>query len=133
MGAKMNQPLSDALLANFANANRLKTSRDSDGTLIVPGKFGQLCQYDHHSLAVVVIPSMLRKNYWGATRNKFEKLGFVITQDGDCEGAAVFSPDNREQAKAAIRAAGAIRKRRVSPEQLNRQITWLKAAAGRAF
>lgn len=129
----MNQPASDALLAKFANINCLKMSRDKDGTLIAPGKFGHVYQYDHHSLAVVVIPSITRKNYWGATRKRLAKLGFAITQDGDCEGAAIFDPNNREQAKDAIRAAGIVRKRRVSPEQLNRQISWLRASAGRAL
>src|SRR5262249_43354914 len=126
-------PSDDQLLQQFSATKRLRTRVDVDGTLIIPGRLGHIYQNDHHILAVVVIPTTVRKNYWGTTRNKLEKLGFVISQDGDCEGAAAFDPDNSAQSKAAIRAAGITRKRRVSPEQLNRQITWLRATAGRAL
>lgn len=117
----------------FASRHRLKWRVDEDGTKILPGKLGHICEFDHHSLAVVVVPATLRKNYWGITRKKLAALGFTILQDGDCEGAAVFDPENPAQSNAAIRAAGISRKRRVSPQQLNRQIMWLRAAAGRAL
>jgi hypothetical protein len=128
------QPLSDnQLLQQFSVAKGLKTRVDVDGTLIIPGRLGHIYQYDHHTLAVVVIPSTPRKNYWGITRKKLLNLGFTIVQDGDCEGAAVFDPSKPEQAKAAIGAARICRKRRVSPSQVHRQITWLRVAAGRAL
>ena len=62
----MRQPLSDnQLLQQFSVAKGLKTRVDVDGTLIIPGRLGHIYQYDHHTLAVVVIPSTPRKNYWG--------------------------------------------------------------------
>ena len=127
----MNPSLPDnQLLQRFASTARVKTRMDADGTLIVPGKFGNIYQYDEGRLAVMVIPVRVRKNYWGITRNRLVDLGCVVTQNGDCEGAAAFNPQNQEQAKAAIRAAGISRKRQLSPAQINRQITWLRATAG---
>ena len=117
----------------FATRHRLKPQVDEDGTWIIPGKYGHIYKYDDHSLAIMVVPFTLRKNYWGITRNRLANLGFTIIQDGDCEGAAAFDPDKLEQAKAAIHVAGIFRRRRVSPSQVNRQITWLRAAAGRAL
>src|SRR5580704_1362788 len=102
------------LLQYFASTERVKTRLDTDSTLIIPGKFGHIYGYDERSLAVIVIPVRVRKNYWGITRNRLADLGFVVAQNGDCEGAAVFNPNNREQAKAAIRAADISRKRRLS-------------------
>jgi hypothetical protein len=121
------------LLKDFASTERLRTRIDADGTLIIPGKFGNIYEFDNRSLAVMVIPVRVRKNYWAITRNKLVDLGLVMTQNGDCEGAAVFDSSNREQAKAAIQAAGISRKRQLSPAQINRQITWLRTAAGVAL
>ena len=121
------------LLQQFSTTKGLKTRVDVDGTLIIPGKLGHIYEYDHHTLAVVVVPSSPRKNYWGITRKKLANLGFTIIQDGDCEGAAAFDPSKPEQVKVAIGAARIFRKRRVAPSQIGRQITWLRAAAGRAL
>jgi len=54
------------------------------------------------------------------------KLGFVVVQDGDYEGTATFDPSARDQSKAAIKAAGISRKRRLSPSQINRQLERLR-------
>ena len=130
----MRQHLSaDNLLQSFAHGQRLKTRVDSDGTFIIPGKFGHLYQHDEQSLAVLVMSSHQRTRYWSAIRRKFATLGFKLTQDGDREGAALFAPGNPEQARAAIKAAGIKRKRQLSPSQINRQISWLRAPAGRAL
>jgi hypothetical protein len=117
----------------FAQTNRLKTKIDGDGTLIIPGKLGHIYQYDHWNLGVMVVPRTLRVKYWGVTRRKLLALGFAVVQYGDCEGAALFDPANAEQARAAIRVAGIKRKRQLSPAQVNRQLAWLRASAGRAL
>lgn len=122
----------DSLTA-FAGRHGLKVRVDEDGTKIIPGKFGQIYEYGDGRLAVMVIPKPPRKNYWGGTQNRLAKLGFVIVQNGDCEGAALFDPTNSNQAKAAIKAAGTRRKRQLSPAQVGRQISWLRASAGRAL
>jgi len=118
------------LLKDFSARERLKTRIDADGTLIAPGKIGHIYEYDDHHLGVMVMPSTPRKNYWGVTRAKLLSLGCVVLQDGDFEGAAYFDPSNAEQSKAAIKAARVCRKRRLSSAQIERQISWLRAAAG---
>jgi len=127
------KPPSDPVVQHFAQTNRRKTKIDADGTLIIPGKLGHIYQYDHHRLGVVVIPRIPRMKYWGLTRRRLLALWFTIVQDGDAEGAAVFGPANAEQVRAAIKAAGITRKRQLSPAQVNRQLAWLRASAGRAF
>src|SRR5215469_3819092 len=101
--------------------------------LIVPGKHGHIYQHDAQGLAVLVMPLQLRARFWNLTRRRLTSLGFELIQDGDCEGAAIFAPCNPEQARAAIKAAGIKRKRRISPAQVNRQLTWLRASAGGAL
>jgi len=127
------KPPSDPVVQCFAQTNRLKTKIDTDGALIIPGKLGHIYQYDENRLGVMVMPANSRVRYWNITRRRLAKLGFSIVQSGDCEGAAVFSPSHQEQARAAIRAAGIKRKRQLSPAQINRQISWLRASAGRAL
>jgi hypothetical protein len=126
-------PIELGLIIVFATRHRLKCRVDGDGTQVIPGKFGQVYECGNGQLAVMVMPRPPRKNYWAIKRNKLAALGCTVLQDGECEGTAAFDPDNPAQSKAAIRAAGITRKRRISPDQLNRQITWLLAAAGRAL
>ena len=127
------KPPSDPVMRRFAQTNRLKTKIDTDGTLIIPGKLGHIYQYDHQSLGVIVLPRTPRAKHWGYTRRNLLALGFTVAQDGDREGTAVFDPASKEQARAAIRAAGIKRKRQLSPAQVNRQLEWLRASAGRAL
>lgn len=132
--ATLKDPASEGQLPRyFASTQRLKVRLDADGTLIVPGKFGRIYEYDHCSLGVMILPVPPRKNYWGVTRNKLRTLGFLIAQNGDREGSALFDSGNADQAKEAIRVAGVKRKWRISPEQRGRQIGWLRATAGRAL
>src|SRR5215472_11291335 len=127
------KPPSYPVVQRFAQTNGLRTKIDADGTLIIPGKLGHIYQYDHHRLGVVVVPRIPRIKYWGLTRRKLLALWFTVVQDGDGEGAAVFDPANAEQVRAAIRVAGITRKRQLSPAQVNRQLAWLRASAGRAL
>ena len=127
------QPSSKNLIHSFARLHRLRTRLDTDGTLIILGKLGHIYQYDDHRLAVLITPPVARVRYWNATRGRLSSLGFTIVQNGACEGAAVFFSSDPEQARAAIRAAGIKRKRQLSPAQIDRQISWLRASAGRAL
>ena len=126
-------PSSQSLIQSFARLHRLKTRLDTDATLIIQGRLGHIYQYDEHRLAVLVISPVCQGRYWNATRGRLSSLGFTIVQNGDCEGAAVFSPGDPAQAGAAIKAAGVKRKRQLSPAQIDRQISWLRASAGRAL
>lgn len=61
------------IVQSFANRHRLKIRVDEDGTRIIPGKLGQIYEYDDAQLAVMVMPVLYRKNYWGSKRNKLIK------------------------------------------------------------
>jgi len=116
----------------FADRHRLKTRFDAE-TRFIPGKLGQIYEYGAGRLAVTVMPITPRKNLWGRTRNRLKKLGFVVVQDGDYEGTATFDPSDRDQSRAAIKAAGISRKRRLSPSQINRQLERLRGSGGEAL
>src|SRR5271157_415044 len=121
------------VIERFASRNRLKTRVDvEDGTKIIPGKYGHVYEFGDGRLGVMVMPDPPRRQYWGFIRTVLLKLGFVVLQNGDGEGAATFNANNPEQAKAAVRAARIKRKRQISPEQRERQIARLRASAGRA-
>jgi len=114
----------------FAIRHRLKGRVDEDGTWIIPGKYGHIFEFDTGQLAVMVIPDPPRKNYWTFSRTKLLKAGFVLLQNGDSEGSAMFSTDDAEQGKLAIQVSGVKRKRRVSPQQREKQMAWLRTSAG---
>jgi hypothetical protein len=103
-------------IQNIASRYRLKTRVDEDGTKIIPGKFGHLYLGDYGVLGVMVMPVPPRRHYWGHVRKRMLRAGFVIVQDGDDEGAATCCPTNPQQIEIAIRAAGVVRRRRVSRE-----------------
>ena len=119
-------------LSALARANRLHTKISEDATKIIPGKLGHIFKHDEGVLGVLVMPEPPRRQYWGCTRTALLKAGLSITQDGDQEGAATFDPDNPEQVKLAIRAAGIRRKRAVSPERKQQLIHLLQTRRGRA-
>jgi hypothetical protein len=112
----------------FANRYRLNLRADADGTKIIPGKMGQIYEYDGDVLAVLVMPSPPRQRYWGCARLALQTSGLVVVQDGDGEGAATFDPFDSNQVKAAFQAAGLKRKRQLSPEQRKRRIAFLRRA-----
>lgn len=121
-------------IQSFADKHRLKTRIGvTDGCKIIPGKLGHIYEYSSDLLGVMVMPDPPRKRYWGCVRATLLKAGCALVQDGDGEGAAIFDPKNPRQARAAIRAASAKRKRELAPEQRERQIARLRASAGGAL
>ena len=54
---------------------------------------------------------------WGYRMKMLQSAGVTIILDGDGEGLAQFDPTDKIQAKAAIKAVGAYRKRQMTEEQ----------------
>jgi hypothetical protein len=116
-------------LESFASKHRLKMRRnaDDDNEPCVTGKNGQIYEYSEVKLAVSFAPG-LDKNHrgigrwtpkaWGNLRRKAVALGMSIRQNGDSEGAISFDPENRDQAKLAIKIARARQKKQLSPDRL---------------
>jgi len=114
----------------FATLLGLKVRVDEDGTKIIPGRHGHIYQYDDNLLGVMVMPDPPRKRYWGCARTALLKAGFTLVQDGDGEGAAIFDPENPNQARPAIRVAGIKRKRRLPPAQRKQRIAYFPPRSG---
>ena len=110
--------LDTRLLEEFARKHRLTTKRDSDESLIITGRNGNIFQFDEEKLGVVVQPGANNPRAWNTARRAFERAGMTITQDGDCEGVATFDPKSSEQAKLAMQYANVKPKKVAMPAQL---------------
>lgn len=106
-------------IQTFADKHRLRTRIDTDGTKIIPGRVGHIYEYDDDLLGVMVMPDPPRVQYWGFARRNLKAVGCTVVQNGDGEGAATFDPENKQQAKLAIKVARIKRKRIMSEAQLD--------------
>lgn len=109
----------EELIHAFAEHNRLRTSRESDGTTVIRGQAGcQLYEYGEGELGLLVFSERhnRRPRRWAAIRKKCLATGMTLRQNGDEEGAFSFDPNNRQQSRLAIKIAGARPKRQLSPE-----------------
>src|SRR5271157_2821810 len=105
----------------FAEKYRVRLKKDECGDAVVPGKdhTGERGEFSvslrrprrKHSLyfqshifdgyandQLGVYLAFESKKKWGNARRKMEAAGFVIRQDGDTEGIAMFDPANHRQA-----------------------------------
>jgi hypothetical protein len=128
-------------LATFAEQHKLKAKKDDCGTAIIPGKHGELYQYNDTELGVMFMPPHTEAEPWGRwcpkTWGNFKRTasaaGMTLLQDGDSEGCLSFDPNNREQAKLAIRIAKVRPKRQRSPEQVARFVAAVQDARLKAL
>ena len=90
---------------------KLKRSQDDDGALLINGKSGQIYEYSDSELRVSFTPG-LDKDRRGVA------AGMILRQNGDSDGSLSFDPENREQAKLAIKIAGVKVKRQATLAQL---------------
>ena len=105
----------EATIREFAEHQHLKLRQDECGDLFIPGKFGQVFQYDSDRLAVMFLGSTKRK--WNAFRRKLEAAAFEVMQDVGTEGSALFDPSNPKQCRIAIRIIRAKPRRILSAAQ----------------
>jgi hypothetical protein len=107
-------------ITEFATRYRLKMTKDDRGDPVIPGRIGtsNIYEYAHDALGVVFVGAEPpRTNLWNKFKAACLAAGMSLRQSGDAEGAFTFDPNNREQAKVAIRGIRARAKRQVSPEQ----------------
>lgn len=102
-------------IEDFAAKHKIRIKRDEEGETIVAAKHGQIYGYSRHKFGALFL--MRTERQWNKRRRECEAVGMETIQDGDCEGTLLFDPENRDQARTAIRAVGAYRKRQLSPEQ----------------
>ena len=121
----------------FADKYRVKVQRDTCNDAVIFGK--QFCkdmldEYRSHvfdcedgkHFGVCLMFSSPKK--WGHARRKLEAVKFTICQNGDTEGIGLFNPDNKQQAKLALKLAGVKTRRELPPERREALIQTLAAA-----
>jgi|SRR5215469_3581789 len=109
----------EELIHAFAEQNRLRTSREPDGTTVIRGQAGcHLYQYDEREIGLLIFSEGqdAHPRRWTAIRKKCLAAGMTLRQNGDDEGALSFDPNSRQQSRLAIKLAGARPKRQLSPE-----------------
>lgn len=110
----------EEIITAFAKRNRLRASRDADGTTAIHGRAGcHLYEYSDFELGLMILSGAedARPRRWAAIRKKCLEAGMTLRQNGDDEGALSFDPNNRQQASLAIRVTGVRPKRQISPER----------------
>lgn len=112
-------------LQQFATLHHLRVRHDECRDLIIPGRNGHI--FDNgDTLGVCLMPGT--KMRWTYAKRKLIAAGFVLHQDGDDEGTLTFDRADRDQARAAIKAAGARSKRDLSPAQRAARLAGLRKA-----
>jgi hypothetical protein len=109
----------EEMIQSFAQQNRLTTSREADGTTVISGQAGcHLYEYSDSELGLMILsdPKDARPRRWAGIRKNCLEAGMTLRQDAKDEGAFSFDPNNREQARLAIKVTGARPKRQLSPE-----------------
>jgi len=123
-------------LIEFADDYNLKVKR-LEGELVIPGRrvkgnddsypapnprypldclLGHLFEYSSTRMGLVFMPR--RPKVWKNMSRRLVAAGFEIRQNGDWEGMATFDPANPAQARLAIKAISARRKRQASKAQV---------------
>lgn len=109
-------------LDQFAAAHRATVAKDKCGTPQIRGKDGAILEYGSGRFAVTVEHSgpltHASSTRWAARRRTCLAAGMEVSQDGDDEGACTFDPADKRQASAALKVAGAAKRRKASPGQL---------------
>ena len=110
----------EEMIHTFAQQNLLTTFRQIDDmTTVIRGRAGcHLYEYSDSELGLIVLSDAndARPRRWAGIRKKCLSTGMTLRQNGESEGAVSFDPNDREQARLAIKIAGVRPKRRLSPE-----------------
>jgi hypothetical protein len=120
-------------LARFAAKYSLRVQHDECDDPVILGKHGHLYEYSPTELGLMILPpdGNPRPRLWNSISKECIASGMILRQNGDAEGALSFSPENKEQAKLAIRMAGARPKRQMSEERRQAQAAILVKGRGR--
>jgi hypothetical protein len=102
------------ILETFARDHRLKLTADG----VIHGRRGrsEIYEYSDSLLAVVIQPDIGTSQTWNTAAAAFKAVGMVISQDGEREGIALFSPDDKQHVVLALKYAKITPKRRVAAD-----------------
>jgi hypothetical protein len=108
----------------FAERYHGRTRKDECGEVIIPGKPWKVQpkegrMYGHHvyehgsgRFGVMLMFDSARK--WNNAKKTLIAAGFTIRQNSDTEGTALFDPEDKAQAKLALKITGARIRRQLS-------------------
>jgi hypothetical protein len=108
----------EKLIHSFAEQNRLRTSRETDGTTVICGQDGcHLYEYNDSELGLMILSDGddIHLRRWSGIRKKCIAAGMILQQNAEDEGALSFDPKNKQQSCLAIKVTGVRPKRRLSP------------------
>jgi hypothetical protein len=126
----------------FAVTHHARVRKDECGEPIINGKLWKSQpkpsrMYGHHiyehgdgRFGVMLMFDSARK--WNNARKTLAASGFTIKQNAETEGTALFDPENKAQAKLAMRITGARIRRQLSPEKRDALVRRLQAARNKA-
>jgi hypothetical protein len=128
----------------FAVSYHARTRKDECGERIIMGKVWkvqpkskfrvarELYTYGHHiyehgdgRFGVMLMFDSARK--WNNAKKTLTASGFTIKQNAETEGTALFDPENKAQAKLAMKITGARIRRQLSPEKRDALVVRLQA------
>jgi hypothetical protein len=109
-------------LEYFAKQYRLKVTKDVCGDSVIMGRIGDsnVYEYSDGQLGVMFISAKTRTGLFNRFKAVCLTVGMKPIQMGDAEGAFMFDPTNKEQAKVAIKGIRARVRRQLTPEQRSR-------------
>jgi hypothetical protein len=100
----------------FAQDQGFKVRRDGCDHPIIQGRTGDIFGgYDGGLLGVYLNLPTARK--WNSARRAMQAAGLTLRQDAETEGVFAFNPEDKVQARVAIKFSGVKPKRQISPEQ----------------
>lgn len=122
----------------FAVTHHARVRKDECGEPIINGKLwkpqpkpGRM--YGHHinehgdgRFGVMLMFDSARK--WNNAKKTLTASGFTIKQNAETEGTVLFDPQNKAQAKLAMKITGARIRRQLTPEKREALVVRLKAA-----
>jgi hypothetical protein len=122
----------------FAVSHHARVRKDECGEPIINGRLWKQQpkpsrMYGHHihehgdgRCGVMLVFDSARK--WNNAKKTLTASGFTIKQNAETEGTALFDPENKAQAKLAIKITGARIRRQLSPEKRDALVARLQAA-----
>ena len=107
-------------LEQFASEHKLRLRKDECWDLMVSAKLGHIYEHGPGVLGVVLSESDRYSNkILLARRRQLVKAGLTLHQVGDAKSILLFDPTNTIQAKAVIRAVGALKRHKQTARQLS--------------
>ena len=101
-------------IEEFATQHNLKPRQDGCNNPIIPGKVGHICDgYSGGLLGLYVVADTPRA--WTYAKRRLVAAGLRVKQDGDTDGVLTFDPENRAQARLALKVAGIKTRRKTAP------------------